>query len=30
VWLTQGAQVQAVHLSDQKVWSLNPPLLTLI
>lgn len=30
VWLTQGAEVQAMHMSDQKGWTLDPPLLTLI
>lgn len=27
-WLTQGAQLQAKHLNDRKVWSLDPLLLT--
>ena len=30
VLLTQGAQVQEMHLSDWKGWSLDPLLLTLI
>lgn len=29
-WLTQGAQVQAMHLSNWKEWTLGLPLLTLI
>jgi len=28
--ITQGAQVQAMHLSNWKGWSLEPPLLILI